>query len=170
MSRTHRALAVLALSLAVVTATTAVAAAAPPVEDQNDRLLRNLEAAQAERTQAAVELTRSIERNTGATAAATAPVEDQNDRLLRNLEAAQPARTQAAVTLARSMERDLAPVPAVDVVPTQPGGRVAPVPGTSVDVLAALLLGLVGGLFGGGAAITGWIVATRRRVHRAAAA
>jgi hypothetical protein len=127
MSRTHRALAVLALSLAVVTATTAVAAAAPPVEDQNDRLLRNLEAAQ-------------------------------------------PARTQAAVTLARSMERDLAPVPAVDVVPTQPGGRVAPVPGPSVDVLAALLLGLVGGLLGGGAAIAGWIVATRRRVHRAAAA
>ena len=68
------------------------------------------------------------------------------------------------------MERDLAPVPAVDVVSTQPGGRVAPAPGPSGDVLAALLLGLVGGLLGGGAAIAGWIVATRRRVHRAAAA
>jgi len=46
----------LALSLAVATATTAVAAATPPpitgIEDQNDRLLRNQRAAQAERTQA----------------------------------------------------------------------------------------------------------------------
>jgi len=55
MSRTHRALAMLALSLALVTATAAVAAAAPPspagIEDQSDRLLRNLEAGQAERTE-----------------------------------------------------------------------------------------------------------------------
>jgi hypothetical protein len=128
MSRTHQALAVLALSLAVATATTAVAAAAPPIEDHNDRLLRNLRAGQAE-------------------------------------------RTQAAVTLARSMERDLTPVPAVAPVAAQPGGRPDPVtPAAAVDVLATLLLGLVGGLVGGGAAIGGWIVATRRRLHRAAAA
>jgi hypothetical protein len=113
----------LALSLAVATATTAVAAAAPP----------------------------------------PAPgIEDQHDRLLRNL--------QAAVALARSMERDLTPVPAVDVVAAQP--TVAPdpaAPGAVVDVLATLLLGLVGGLVGGGAAIGGWIAATRRRTQRAAA-
>jgi hypothetical protein len=128
MSRTHRALAVLALSLAVATATTAVAAAAPPIEDQNDRLLRNLEAAQAE-------------------------------------------RTQAAVTLARAMERELVPVPAVAPVAAQPTVEPGPAaPAAAVDVLATLLLGLVGGLVGGGAAIGCWIVATRRRVHRAAAA
>jgi hypothetical protein len=38
-----------------------------------------------------------------------------------------------------------------------------------VDVLATLLLGLVGGLVGGGAAIGGWTIATRRRMHRVAA-
>jgi hypothetical protein len=52
MSRTYRALTTLALSLALVAATAAVAAAAPSAEDQNDRLLRNLEAAHAQRTQA----------------------------------------------------------------------------------------------------------------------
>ena len=131
MSRTHRALAMLALSLAVATATTAVAAAAP--------------------------------------SPGTA-IEDHNDRLLRNQQAAQAERTQAAVALARSMERDLRPVPAVDVVAAQP--TVAPdpaAPGAVVDVLATLLLGLVGGLVGGGAAIGGWIAATRRRTQRAAA-
>jgi len=67
MSRAHRALAVLALGLALVGATTAVAAAAPllttGIEDQNDRLLRHAEAEQAERTQAAVAKARSMERN-----------------------------------------------------------------------------------------------------------
>jgi ABC-type transporter MlaC component len=68
-SRTHRALAMLALSLTLATATATVAAAAPSptagIEDQNDRLLRNLQAAQAERTGAAVVLARSMERNLG---------------------------------------------------------------------------------------------------------
>jgi hypothetical protein len=132
MSRTHRALAMLALSLAVATATTAVAAAAPPPGSG---------------------------------------IEDQNDRLLHNQLAAQAERAQAALALARSMERDLTPVPAVDVVAAQPAVRTGPAaPGAAVDVLATLLFGLVGGLVGGGAAIAGWIVATRRRVHRAAAA
>lgn len=69
MSRTNRALTVLALSLALAAGTTAVAVAAPSipsaVEDQNDRLLQNLQAGQAERTQAAVEQARAIERNLG---------------------------------------------------------------------------------------------------------
>jgi len=69
MSRTYRALTVLALSLALAAGTTAVAVAAPvtssAVEDQNDRLLRSIEAAQAERTQAAVEQARAGERNLG---------------------------------------------------------------------------------------------------------
>ena len=69
MSRTSRKLAVLALSLALTTGPAAIAVAAPQtpsaVEDQNDRLLRNVEATQAERTQAAVEQARATERNLG---------------------------------------------------------------------------------------------------------
>ena len=70
MSRTYRALTVLALSLALSAGTAAVAVAAPEtgstaVEDQNDRLLRGIQAAQAERTQAAVEQVRAGERNLG---------------------------------------------------------------------------------------------------------
>jgi hypothetical protein len=68
MSRTYRALTVLALSLALAASTAAVAVAAPPTgsaEDQNDRLLRNIETAQAARTQAAVEQARAGERNLG---------------------------------------------------------------------------------------------------------
>ena len=68
MSRTYRALTVLALSLALAASTAAIAVAAPPTgpaEDQNDRLLRNIETAQAERTQAAVEQARAGERNLG---------------------------------------------------------------------------------------------------------
>jgi hypothetical protein len=88
MRRTYRALALLALSLSLVTATATVAAASPSeaavqlhrsmerdlnrsagvslparVEDQHDRLLRNLQATQAERTQATVQLARAMERN-----------------------------------------------------------------------------------------------------------
>jgi hypothetical protein len=132
MSRTHRALAMLALSLTLATATTAVAAAAVP--------------------------------------SPTTGIEDQNDRLLRNLQAGQAERTQASVALARSMERNLAPVPAVDVAAAQPIVRPdVAAPGAGVDVLATLLFGLVGGLVGGSAAIGGWMIATRRRMHRAAA-
>ena len=68
MSRTYRALTVLALSLALVASSAAVAVAAAPTgsaEDQNDRLLRNIQAAQAARTQAAVEQVRAGERNLG---------------------------------------------------------------------------------------------------------
>jgi hypothetical protein len=75
MRRTSRTLTVLALGLALATATTAVAVAAPAtssaVEDQNDRLLRGLQAGQAQRTQAAVEQSRAIERNLGPAPAVT---------------------------------------------------------------------------------------------------
>jgi hypothetical protein len=68
MSRTYRALTVLALSLALAASTAAAAVAAAPTgsaEDQNDRLLRGIQAAQAERTRAAVEQVRAGERNLG---------------------------------------------------------------------------------------------------------
>jgi hypothetical protein len=122
MTRTSRALTVLALSLALATGTTAVAVAAAPVEDQNDRLLRGIEAAQAERTQAAVEQVRVGERNLG-------PV---------------PVVTVTAQ-----------PLPAVD--------------GTGVNLLAILLLGLIGGLAGGAATAT-LAAASRRHAQRAVAA
>ena len=65
MSRTYRLLAMLVLCLALATTTSAVAAqpTPPTIEDQHDRRLRQLEAEQAARTQAAVELFRSGERN-----------------------------------------------------------------------------------------------------------
>jgi hypothetical protein len=37
-----------------------------------------------------------------------------------------------------------------------------------VDVLATLLVGLVGGLLGGAVAMAGWTATTRRRAHRPA--
>jgi hypothetical protein len=167
MSRTYRALTTLALSLALVTATTAVAAAAQPaVADQNDRLLRSIEAAQAQRTQAAVEQVRAGERNLAtSTAQPSGRVEDQNDRLLRGIEAAQAQRTQAAVEQVRAGERNLGPVPVVTVA-------APPLPATDgrgVDVLAIVLLGLAGGLAGGTAAIGAWTLG-RRRLHRVVAA
>jgi hypothetical protein len=168
MSRTHRALTVLALSLALATGTTAVAGAAPQipsaVEDQNDRLLRSLEIGQAAATQAAVEQVRAGERAFAATAAVS--VEDQNDRLLRGLEAGQAARTPAAVEEVRAGERNFDLGPVVTVAPQ-------PIPATTgrgLDPLAALLLGLVGGLAGGAAAMAGWTTASRRHAHRAVAA
>ena len=177
MRRTHRALALLALSLSLVAATGTVAAATPlpatAIEDQHDRLLRNLEATQAERTQAAVQLHRSMERDLNRTAAVPRParIEDQHDRLLRNLQAAQAERTQAAVALARAMERNLTPVPAVGGSATQAAPRSDPaVPGHDVAVLTTLLVGLIGGLVGGAAAMAGWTAASRRRLHRAASA
>jgi hypothetical protein len=172
MRRTHRAAAMLALSLALVSATTAVAAAAPSstgIEDQNDRLLRNLKAAQAERTQAAVELARSMEHHFNATTARISPAAIE-DRLLRNLKAAQAERTQAAVALARSMEHNLTPV-ATDVPAAPPAAQPdTATPGSGVDLLATLLVGLIGGLVGGAATIGGWIVTTRRHRPRPAAA
>jgi hypothetical protein len=70
------------------------------------------------------------------------------------------------VALARSMERNLTSAR------TTSTAIYAAAPATTrrdVDVLASLLLGLVGGLVGGAVAIAGWTAATRRRLHRAAA-
>jgi hypothetical protein len=127
MSRTHRALTILALSVALATGTTAVAVAAQPTPPA---------------------------------------VEDQNDRLLRGIEAAASGRTQAAVEQARAGERNLDPTPVVTIAPQ-------PVPaatGRGVDPLAVLLLGLLGGLAGGAAAMAGWTAANRRHARRAVAA
>jgi hypothetical protein len=131
MSRTHRALVMLVLCLALATTTSAVAAqpSPPTIKGQNDRLLRRLEAGQAAGERAAVELHSSMERNFAPASTADSPA------------AAQPAAPMGPAT-----------------------------PSRGVAVLATLLLGLVGGLGGGFAAMAGWTATTRRRVHRAASA
>jgi hypothetical protein len=171
MSRTYRALTTLALSLALVGTTAAVATAAEDLDQARKALYQseleqNLAGqaarAQAARTEAAVERARALERQAGAVAAQ--PVaEDQNDRLFRGIEAAQAERTQAAVGQARAGERNLVPV--ITIAAPQP---VPAAPGRDVDVVAIALLGLVGGLIGGAAVVAG--AAANRRRHRAVAA
>jgi hypothetical protein len=147
MRRTHRALAMLTLGLALAAATTAAAAATPPTASQHrtDQLAR--------RALYQSEL-------------------DQNLQLRNRpgyglLVEQGLLSTKAAAEQARSMERNLTPVPARAAAP--PAARTdRAVPGQDMDVLATLLLGLVGGLVGGGAAMAGWTTATRRRTHRAA--
>ena len=152
MSRTHRALAVLALSVALATGTTAVAVAAPPTHSAPSAT-RDQAAAQLAQRKALYES--ELRQNL---AAAQPAAEDQSDRLLRGIEAATAGRNQAAVELARAGERNLGPTPVVTIAPQ-------PVPAASghdVDPLAILLLGLVGGLAGGAAAAAGWSASHRR--------
>jgi hypothetical protein len=171
MSRTYRALTTLALSLALVATTAAVAGAAEDHSSAREALYQseleqNLTGqaarSQAARTEAAVERARALERQAG-TVAAQPVAEDQNDRLLRGIEAAQAERTQAAVEQARAGERNLVPV--VTIAAPQP---VPAAPGRDVAVVAIALLGLVGGLIGGAAVVAG--AAASRRRHRVVAA
>ena len=144
MSRIYRALTTLALSLALVGTTAAVAGAAEDLNAQRKALYQS-----------------ELDHNLAA--ATVAPAEDQNDRLLRGIEAAQAERTQAAVEQARAGERTLVPV--VTIAAAQP---VPAAPGRDVDLVAIALLGLVGGLIGGAAVVAG--TAVNRRRHRVVAA
>jgi hypothetical protein len=97
-------------------------------------------------------------------------IEDQNDRLLRHLGAEQAAREQAAVERARSMERRFVPASTAGS-PAAAGSDAAAgtaTPSRGVDMFATLLVGLVGGLVGGAAAMAGWTATTRRRLRRVA--
>jgi len=164
MNRIYKGFTTLALGLALVATTAAVASA--DVSDSRkalyeSELAQNL-AGQAARTEAAVERARALERQAGAVAAQ--PVaEDQNDRLLRGIEAAQAERTQTAVEQARAGERTLVPV--VTIAAPQP---VPAAPGRDVDLVAIALLGLVAGLIGGATVVAG--TAVNRRRHRVVAA
>ena len=85
--------------------------------------------------------------------------------------AAQPAGTQDQAAQRKALyqselEHNLAAAPAADVAATQPRPAA---PSPDVDVLATLLIGLVGGLVGGAAIMLGWAATTRRRQPRAAA-
>ena len=166
MNRIYKGFTTLALGLALVATSAAVASAAEDVNGSRkalyeSELAQNL-AGQAARTEAAVERARALDRQAGAVAAQ--PVaEDQNDRLLRGIEAAQAERTQAAVEQARAGERTLVPV--VTIAAPQP---VPAAPGRDVDLVAIALLGLVGGLIGGATVVAG--TAVNRRRHRVVAA
>jgi hypothetical protein len=98
--------------------------------------------------------------------------EDQHDRRLRNLRAEQAERTQTAMELFRSGERTFVPAPDIgaDVAAPSVVRPVPAVPRPGVGVAASLLLGLVGGVVGGVAALAGWTTATRRRLRQPASA
>jgi hypothetical protein len=145
MRRTHKALATLALGLALVGTTTAAAGATRPTgaHDQADQrkalyqseLERNLQ----QRTQAAVE---------------------------QKLAAQRKALYQSELERTLARHRALG---ALDAVAAQPAAKPDPAtPNPGVDVLATLLVGLVGGLVGGTAAMLGWTATTHQRRPRAA--
>jgi hypothetical protein len=120
----------------------------------------------------------AIATSAAAVAAQPTPptIEDQHDRRLRNLQAEQAKRTQAALQLFRAGERNFVPDPdLISDVATPPPASPAPVPAPAVPrpgigVVASLLLGLVGGVVGGCAALAGWAAATRRRLRQPASA
>ena len=80
-------------------------------------------------------------------------------------------QSELDTTLAR--HRALGALDAIATQPavaTQPAARTDPAaPEPGVDVLASLLVGLVGGMLGGAAVMVGWTATTRRRRPRAAA-
>ena len=152
MSRTtHRALTVLALSAALAIGTTAVAVAAEDLNEQRKALYQS-----------------ELEQNLEAGAAGDVNAQRKalyQSQLEQNLAGRTATSAQSAVEQVRAGERNLGPAPVVTIVPQ-------PVPAATdrgVDPLAVLLLGLVGGLIGGAAAMAGW-TAHRRHAHRVVAA
>ncbi|HEY7606658.1 MAG TPA: hypothetical protein VID07_07795 [Actinomycetes bacterium] len=165
MSRTHRALTVLALSAALAIGTTTVAVAAQPipsaVEDQNDRLLRNVEAAAADRTQAAVEQVRAGERAFAAEAVATDVNAERKalyqSQLAQNQTAqATDVNAQRKALYQSQLAQNLASRPATAAPAEDQNDRLI------------VLLALVGVLIGGAAVVAG--TAASRRRHRVVAA
>jgi hypothetical protein len=146
MRRTHKALATMALGLALVGATTATAAATPPTEtpDQADQVAR--------KALYQSELERNLQQRTQA---------DNEAAAEQKLVAQRKALYQS------ELERNLAT--AADRTATRPSAQIDPAPSPGVDVVATLLIGLVGGLVGGAAAMIGWTATTRRRRPQAAA-
>jgi len=107
----------------------------------------------------------------------TTTLNDQDDRRVLNPLAEEARRSRAAVELFRSGERNFVPDPAIlGDVATPPQARPIPdrsipaAPRPDVGVVASLLLGLVGGLVGGCAALAGWTATTRRRLRQPASA
>jgi hypothetical protein len=166
MRRTHQALTTLALGLALVTATTA-AWATPPTgtQDQADQR-RPLNQPQQERTLARHRALGAIAEGE-LLADRTTLYQPQPDRYLQQ-------RAQAGIEKERALARHrallarhralLARHRALGAIAAQPAARTDPAaPNPGVNVLATLLVGLVGGLVGGAAALLGWTATTRRR-------
>ena len=146
MRRTRKALATLALGLALATVTTAAAAATPPTgtQDQADQVAR--------KALYQSELERNLQQRTQA---------GNQVAVGHGLVAQRKALYQS------ELERNLAT--AADRAATRPSAQTNPAPSPGVDVVATLLIGLVGGLVGGAAAMLGWTATTHRRRPRAAA-
>jgi hypothetical protein len=144
MRRTHKALATLALGLALVGATSAAAAATAPTGTQD----------QADQRKALYqsELERNLQQRTQV---------DNQVAVGHGLVAQRKALYQS------ELEQNLAT--ATDRAAARPSAQIDPAPSPGVDVVATLLIGLVGGLVGGAAAMIGWTATTRRRRPRAAA-
>jgi hypothetical protein len=116
---------------------------------------------------------------TGAAAALPLPattIQGQTDRGPGNPLVEEAQRSREAVERFRSGERNF--TPDHDLIGDRaapPQARPAPVPAPvvprpGVGVVATLLLGLVGGVVGGCAALAGWTAATRRRLRQPASA
>ena len=123
----------------------------------------------------------ALATTTGAAAIAIPPppttIENQDDRRPPNPLADEARRSRAAVELFRSGERSFVPDPdIIGDVATPPKARPIPdrpvpaVPRPGIGAVASLLLGLVGGVVGGCAALAGWTAATRRRLRQPASA
>ena len=176
MRRTRKALATLALGLALVGATTAAAAATLPTGtgDQADQrkalyqseLERNLQ----QRTQAGNQV--AVGHGLVAQRKALYQSELERNLQLRNQAGRQSLAERGLAAQRKALyqselERNLAT--AADRAATRPSAQTNPAPSPGVDVVATLLIGLVGGLFGGAAAMIGWTATTHRRRPRAAA-
>jgi uncharacterized membrane protein YedE/YeeE len=112
-----------------------------------------------------------------ATPSPTTTIEDQNDRRPLNPLVEEAHRSRAVVELFRAGERNFVPDPdIIDDVAAPPQAQPVPdrpvpiVPQPRVGVVASLLLGLVGGVAGGCAALAGWTATSRRRHHQPASA
>jgi hypothetical protein len=169
MRSTHRALATLALGLALVGSTTAAAFAVPAPStdtDQRTALYQPELAANLQRSDDGVvteqrkalyqsELAANLQRSNDGAAVATATAAGTDELAQR--------KALYESELGASPQRRDHPVVYAPVFATQPAAA-------GVNVLAILLLGLAGGLVGAGALIAGRGIATRRRPHRTAAA
>jgi hypothetical protein len=116
----------------------------------------------------------AIATATSAAAIALAPpattIDGQDGRRPSNPLAQEARRARAAVELFRSGERNFVPDPnIIGSSAGQPQARPTPdrtvpvIPRPGVGVIASLLLGLIGGVVGGCAALVGWTAAARRR-------
>jgi hypothetical protein len=145
MRHIYRALAMLALSSALVCGTAAIAAATTQPTPTIDQAGLSGQRQALYRSQLERNLQGRAEQ--GATDGTEIALSDAERR-----------------RIARVPDPFVAPAPVAPAVGADPEA-----PGGGVGVLATLLLGVVGGLVGGAAAALGWAVSTRRRLPRAAA-